>query len=83
MDSDQIISMVIGMAGLALVYYGCYYSLKLPKRVSTVIAFAFGIITTVYLWENPTVLADTKAKIALAVIVALLSVAFSIRRIFS
>lgn len=82
LSSDRIASPAIGAAGLALTYIGCYYTLRLPRRVSAVIAYAFGIIATLYLWDNPAVLADTQARIALAIIAAVIGVAFSVRRVF-
>jgi hypothetical protein len=54
MNPKLLSSLALSTAALALTYVACYQWLRLPKRVSAVIAFAFDLLT--YLLDNPAVL---------------------------
>jgi hypothetical protein len=81
MEFQNILAMLISIAGLALIYYACYHILGMPKRISAVITFTFTVITYLFLLENPQVLYDTYAKIALAIIASIVGFAYLVRRI--
>ena len=83
MSSNEIVALAIGAVALVLTYSGCYQFIGLQKRASSVIAIAFGLITYLFLIENPTILMRTWTQIALALIAAVIGVAFIIRWIFT
>lgn len=83
MTHDHIIAVAIGAVALTLTYVGCYHNLNIPKRASIVIAFCFGVITYYFLLENPAVLVNTQTRTALALLAAVVGVAYAIRRLFS
>lgn len=78
--SEQLVALLISIAGLALIYYVCYSVMGMPKRVSIVIAMAFTTLTYSFLLKNPQIIFDTQQKIALAVIAAIIGFAYLIRR---
>jgi hypothetical protein len=80
LDSSTIFSIGIGSVVLALSYSACYQGLRMEKRPAAVIAFAFAVITYLFLMENPDVLEDATTKIALALIGAVVMLALWIRR---
>ena len=79
-NTDLIYSLAIGIIVLALTYSSCYHRLNFEKRVSIVIAIAFGVIVYVFLQENPQILANTVTRIALALIGAVIALTIWIRR---
>lgn len=79
MDLDMVYSLAVGASALALTYSVIHDVLGISKRPAAVIAFAFGLITYLYLRENPAVLADTVSKIATALIGAVVALAISVR----
>ena len=80
MDIDFLFALCLSSAILALTYDILYRRVKLSKRVSVVIALAFAIITYLFLRENPDVLEDTVAKIALALLGALVALATLVKK---
>ena len=79
MDTNFIFALCLSGAGLALTYSVLYRQTHLGKRPSAVIAAAFGIVTFLILQQNPDILADTVAKIALAVLGGLIALATLVR----
>ena len=79
MDTNFIFALCLSSAGLALTYSVLYRQTKLGKRTSVVIAMAFGIITFLFLQQNPGILEDSVAKIALAVLGGLIALAVLVR----
>jgi hypothetical protein len=80
MDINFIFALCLASAGLALTYSVLYRQTNLGKRVSAVIAVAFGVIVLLFLQQNPDILQDSVAKIALAVVGAVIAVAVFVRR---
>ena len=72
---DDLASIAIGSIVLVLCYTILYNQIGFPKRASGVIGFSLAVITTLYLFENPSVLQDTKAKIAIVMIAAVVALA--------
>ena len=81
LSTNQVAAIAIGAVALALTYNVCHLKLQMPQRVSAVISFAFGLITFLYLTQNPTVLADTVTRIALALIGSVIMMALLVRRL--
>lgn len=78
--TNFLLSLAIGAAALALSYSVSYSRLKLPKRVAAVIGFSFGLITFLFLRDNPSVLLKTSSEIALAMIAAVIGLAWLVKR---
>ena len=79
MDTNFIFALCLSSAGLALTYSVLYRQTSLGRRASTIIAIAFGIITFLFLQQNPNILEDTVAKIALAILGGLIALATLVR----
>ena len=73
MDAEQLSAILISSAGLVLIYNGCYYSLRFPKRISIAFAVIAGLVTFLYLASNPEVLRDVQSRIALGVVALVLA----------
>ena len=80
MDTDFIFALCLSGAGVALTYSFLSRQTQLGQRASTVIAIAFGVITFLFLQQNPDILQDSVAKIALAILGALIALAIFVRK---
>ena len=80
MDTDFIFALCLSGAGVALTYSVLSRQTQLGQRASTVIAIAFGVITFLFLQQNPDILQDSVAKIALAILGALIALAIFVRK---
>jgi hypothetical protein len=80
LTTSFLLSIAIGAAALALTYSVCYRWLNLPKNAAAVIGFAFGLITYLFLKDNPAILLKASSEIALAMIAALIGLAWLVKR---
>lgn len=80
MDSQYITALAISAAGVALSFSVLRRYTGLGQRASAVISIAFGVITLLYLEDNPDVLGDTAREIAIAVIGGVVALALLIRK---
>lgn len=80
MDTQFITALAISAAGVALSFSVLYRYTGLGQRTSAVIAIAFGVVTLLYLQENPDVLHDTASQIVLAIIGGLVTLALLVRK---
>ena len=79
MNTDFIVALCLSSAVLALTYSVLYRPTNLGKRTSVVIAVAFGVMTLLFLQQNPDILADSVAKIVLALLSGLIALATLVR----
>lgn len=80
MSSNDILTLCISGAGVALAYSILSQFTILRSRAAAVISVAFGVITYLYLKEHPLVLAGTAERIALAILGSLVALALFIRK---
>ena len=80
MDTNFIFALCLSGAGVALTYSVLSRQTQLGQRASAVIAIAFGVITFLFLQQNPDILQDSVAKIALAILGALIVLATFVRK---
>jgi hypothetical protein len=79
-DTDLLFSFAIATVVVALSFNTTYHKLNYAHRPSVAIAAAFGMITLFWLLDNPQYLHNTVSRIAIILILAVVSLANVIRR---